>query len=569
MKRFVFLLLFLATFPVFADEPEYPLLPADTSSPRATLNSFMENCASAYTLLTTKGRSTENEEARAEARDYVRNIMRCMDLSEVAEFRRDNTAKEAAVTLKEVLDRIELPKEKQIPDLKAMMSEDGSLIESWTIPNTEIAFTLVKEGARKGAYLFSADTVERSGEFYRRVKHLPYKKGGTENFAGIYLTSPGSQWLARLVARLPDSMHDRKSGQAVWQWIGLTGVLLVMGIIMATLYYIGRQVSKGGAEGGVIRYVMGLAFPIMAVFVPIHAQDLVTQQLVISGSTLYIVKFNLSLLALFASMIVVLGIGRRAGAVIASAPHIASSSIDSQLVQLMSRLMGFMVAMVLLLQGGQHLGIPLSSLLAGAGVIGMALALSAQDVLKNVFGSIMLIMDKPFTVGERIKVKHYDGVVEEIGLRSTKIRLLNGHQASVPNEEMAKTDIENIGRRPFIRRVSELPLSMDIGAAKAQEAVALVQGILKDHEGLNPDFPPRVWLSEFARDHLELKLIYWYHPPNYWDYTQHADQVNRDILNAFEKAGIHIALPAFTTRISDESGSPVAPPSSGDNDPNR
>ena len=127
---------------------------------------------------------------------------------------------------------------------------------------------------------------------------------------------------------------------------------------------------------------------------------------------------------------------------------------------------------------------------------------------------------------------------------------------------MAKTDIENIGRRPFIRRVSNIPLAIDIEASKAQEAVVLVQNLLADHEGLNPEFPPRVWLNEFARDHLELKLIYWYHPPDYWNYTAHADRVNREILSAFEKAGIHMALPAFTTSISDEAGSAVMPPAS-------
>ncbi len=561
MKRMMILLAVAMAFPVLGNEEQHPLLPADTSSPRATLNSFMINCERAYTLLREEGRDFEDKKIRAKSQDLVRDITRCMDLGAIADFRRENAAKEAAVSLKEVLDRVELPRESKIPDLKAMTAEDGSLLEKWTIPNTEITFRLMKEGPFEGSYLFSADTVDRAGEFYRRVKHLPYKKGATEDFANTYLTSPGNEWLAGLVRRLPASMHVRKSGQAVWQWIGLGVVLFVALLIMATIYFIGRRVSRGGAEGGLLKYVLGLAFPIMAVFVPVKAQSLIATELVISGATLHFVKFNLSLITLFAAMVVVLGIGRRVGEVIASAPHISSHAIDAQLVRVMTRLMGFGAAMILLLQGGQHLGIPLSSLLAGAGVIGMALALSAQDALKNVFGSIMLIMDKPFTAGERIKVKGYDGVVEEVGLRSTKIRLLNGHQATIPNEEMARTDIENIGRRPFIRRVSEIRLPVDIGAEKAAAAVARVQDVLKDHEGFNPDFPPRVWVSDFEDDHLELKFIYWYHPPEYWAFTKHADWVNREILTRFEAAGIAIALPAFTTKIDDDSGAPLPNPS--------
>lgn len=562
MRHLSFLLLLVAASPVFGS-PEFPLLPADTTSPRATINSFIENCETAYSLMQETGRDFGDDAKREEVRLSIQNISRCLDMSHVAEFRRDNATKEAAVALKEVLDRIEMPKERSIPDRKAMTNADGTLIKKWTIPNTEITLILVEEGGLEGTYQFSADTTARAGEYFHRVQHLPYRKGATENFAETYLTSPGNRWLAEVVNRLPKSMRERNRGQAVWQWVGIGVVHLGAFFVMAIVYYIGRRVSQRGAEGGLIRYVLGLAFPIVAVLVPVKTIDIIANDLVISGAALYIIKFNLSLLTLFAAMVVVMGIGRRVGEVIVSAPHIKSHSVDAQLIRIMSRLMGLGATMVLLLQGGQHLGIPLSSLLAGAGVAGAALALSAQDVLKNMFGSIMLVLDKPFVVGERIKVKQFDGVVEEVGLRSTKLRLLNGHQAAVPNEEMARTEIENVGRRPFIRRVTDIPLPINIASSKAQKAVQIVKDLLKDHEGFNPDFPPRIWLDDFERDHLNLRMIYWYHPPNYWEYTAHADRVNRQILDAFEAEGIAIALPAFTTRLEDQSGTPVPLQDSG------
>ena len=145
-------------------------------------------------------------------------------------------------------------------------------------------------------------------------------------------------------------------------------------------------------------------------------------------------------------------------------------------------------------------------------------------------------------------------------MRSTKIRLLNGHQASIPNEDMAKTEIENVGRRPFIRRVSEVRLPIDIGPGKAETAVRILEEILEDHEGMSIDFPPRVWLNDFESDHLELRFIYWYHPPAYWNFTKYADWVNREILSRFEAAGIQIALPAVTTRVEDSLGAAVVLP---------
>jgi len=483
-----------------------------------------------------------------------------MDLRELADFRRDNAAKEAAVALKEVLDRIELPNEEMIPDRGAMTKGDGTLQEQWTIPNTEIDLVCITEGSFKGTYQFSADTLARSDEFFDRVKHLPYKEGATEGFANFYLTSPGGEWLANVVRHLPAFMQDRENGQAVWQWVGLVVVLAGTFLLMAAIYSLGRRMARGGAEGGLLKYELALAFPALAVFIPILAIRAITNLLVISGTTLYVVRFNLALLSLFCGMVVVMGLGRRVGEVIISSPHISSNSIDAQLIRITSRILGIVFAMVLLLQGGQHLGIPLSSLLAGAGVAGAALALSAQDVLKNMFGSIMLVMDKPFIVGERIKVKHYDGVVEEVGLRSTKLRLLNGHQAIIPNEDMARGDIENIGRRPHIRRVTDIPLSLNIASAQAKKAVEIVQKLLTDHEGFNPEFPPRVWLNDFSRDHLSLRMIYWYHPPAYWKFTAHADRLNRQILDAFEAEGIRIAVPAFSTRIDDATDASLIPP---------
>lgn len=561
MKKIVLpLLLFALAFPALGDGEEHPLLPADISSPRATFDSFMKNCDIAYRLLKEKGRSSGDEQTRMQATEAVRNIERCMDLSKVGEFRRDDVTKEAAVSLKEVFDRIELPPERKIPDREDMMRKDGSLIESWTFPNTEITFHLIKDGPLAGSYQFTPDTVARAGEFYQRVAFMPYKEGATKGFATYYFTSPESKWLARLVNTLPAVAWERTHGQTVWQWAGLVIVLLLTAALMAALYFMGRRVSKDGPAGGMWKYLLGVAFPILSMLVPLEAARVIARQLAISGNILYVIKFNLGLLSLLCGMVVVMTVARRVGEVIATSPRMKAQSVDAQLVRMMSRLFGLVFSVVLLIEGGKHLGIPLSSLLAGAGVAGAALALSVQDMLKNVFGSIMLFMDKPFVVGEQIKAKQYCGFVEEIGLRSTKIRLLNGHLAVIPNEEMSKTDIENIGRRPFIRRDIKIPLAIDIAPAKAHRAAEIAKELLRDHEGFKPDRPPRVWLDDFERDHLRLKITYWYHPPEYWKFTEHADRVNRQILEAFEKEGIAIALPAFTARMEQPSENPLPPP---------
>lgn len=111
----------------------------------------------------------------------------------------------------------------------------------------------------------------------------------------------------------------------------------------------------------------------------------------------------------------------------------------------------------------------------------------------------MILLDKPFRVGERIVAKGYDGVVQEIGLRSTRLRLLTRHEATISNDDVARADIESIGRRPHIRRVSDIAIPLDLPPEKAEQAVAIVRGILQDHEGMQPDFPPPASLSPCRR----------------------------------------------------------------------
>ena len=204
-----------------------------------------------------------------------------------------------------------------------------------------------------------------------------------------------------------------------------------------------------------------------------------------------------------------------------------------------------------------NIGYDVGTLLAGLGVGGIAVALAAQDTLKNFLGSIMVLLDKPYQVGQRIVIKGHDGVVEEIGLRSTKIRLLTGHQTTVPNEQMAGSDIENIGRRPHIRRLTNIALPYNTPLDKVQKAVDIIRNALDDHEGMDPEFPPRVYFNEFNPASLNIIVLYWYHPPNYWDFLDFNQRVNMQIMQEFEKEGIKFAFPTTTTYLAPDDQNPL------------
>lgn len=218
---------------------------------------------------------------------------------------------------------------------------------------------------------------------------------------------------------------------------------------------------------------------------------------------------------------------------------------SSSLLRPISNIAKVMIILIGLTIWLDNIGVKVATLVAGIGIGGAAIALAAQDSIRNFFGSVTILMDKPFFIGQRIVVSGHDGVVEEIGLRATRIRLLTGHRVSIPNQDMVKQDVENISERPHIRRLTNIRLALDTPPGKAEKAVKIIQRILKDHEGSNPDFPPRVYFNEFNDDSLNILVLYWYHPPNYWDFNALNQKVNLKIMKAFEKEGIQFAPPTI------------------------
>ena len=227
------------------------------------------------------------------------------------------------------------------------------------------------------------------------------------------------------------------------------------------------------------------------------------------------------------------------------------------LLQPAKRVSQIAIALLAALAWLDNIGFDVATILAGLGVGGLAVALALQDTIKNFIGSIMILVDTPYQVGQRIVVKGHDGVVEEIGLRSTKMRLLTGHLTTIPNHEMASVDIENIGRRPHIRRLVNIAIPYDTPREKVEKAVEIIEGILDNHEGMDPEFPPRVYFNEFNRDSLNILVLYWYHPADYWAFLALNQRVNTEIMREFENEGITFAFPTTTTYLAQDDGQPL------------
>ena len=235
------------------------------------------------------------------------------------------------------------------------------------------------------------------------------------------------------------------------------------------------------------------------------------------------------------------------------------SKLDKAIIPIVTKTLRGLVLLFAAIQLAQILSKqPISSIIAGLGIGGVAVALAAQDTIKNFFGSLLILSDKPFEIGQRVVIDNNDGVVESIGVRSTRLRTLDGHIVTIPNGELANKAVRNIAPRPYIKRTASITLTYDTSPEKVQEAVDILKALLKDHEGMDPAYPPRVFFNEFNDVSLNVLVTLWYHPPDFWSFQTFNEKLNFEILRRFNNAGIEFAFPTQTVFLAGDPNRPLS-----------
>jgi len=234
----------------------------------------------------------------------------------------------------------------------------------------------------------------------------------------------------------------------------------------------------------------------------------------------------------------------------------SETKLDDMLVPIVRKALRITIAIIAILLISENvLGAEkVKSLLFSAGIGGIAVALAAKDTIANFFGSITIFTDRPFQMGELVKIGEHLGPVEEVGFRSTRVRTLQGHLVTIPNSVITNSCVENIGRRPYIRRTSNITITYDSGHTKAEKAVEIMKEVLADVPQLNtdPERPPRVYFSDFNDWSLNIYMSYWVKPADYWLYHQVNEQVNFEIMKRFEAEQIEFAFPTQTLYMKKE-----------------
>jgi MscS family membrane protein len=232
------------------------------------------------------------------------------------------------------------------------------------------------------------------------------------------------------------------------------------------------------------------------------------------------------------------------------------TKLDDMLVPIVRKTLRITIAIIAVLLISENIlgGDKIKSLLLSAGIGGIAIALAAKETIANFFGSITIFTDRPFQMGEIVKIGEYKGPVEEVGFRSTRVRTLEGHLVTVPNSVIANSMVENIGRRPYIRRTSNITITYDSGHTRAKRAVEVIKEILAGVPEVNTDADllPRVYFNEFNDSSLNIYMSYWIKPPDYWLYYEVNERVNLEMMKRFEAEKIEFAFPTQTLYVKKE-----------------
>ncbi|MCX7722618.1 MAG: mechanosensitive ion channel family protein [Verrucomicrobiae bacterium] len=246
----------------------------------------------------------------------------------------------------------------------------------------------------------------------------------------------------------------------------------------------------------------------------------------------------------------------------------AERAFDEQLFPLVRKAFKLFIIVVAVLVTLTNIGVDVTAAIASLSIGGLAVGLAAQDTLANLFGAVAVFIDKPFRIGDRIQLENVDGVVESIGLRSTRVRNLDGHLITVPNKTMGNTVITNITRRPNIRTTMNISITYDTPAPKVKRAVELLHEIYRAHPKTHD-----VWISfnKFADSSLNILVIHWWAGTDYKEYLAGIHELNLRVKERFDAEGINFAFPTQTIYLKHDSGAtanvglgaPGVPPSRG------
>ncbi len=527
------LLLLLSFIPLQAQEDTAPAetgqdevyqVPAERASAQATMRTFL------YAF----------DPEETEASDPLAVAAACLDLSEIPAALRERQGKELAIQLKEILDKTELIEIDALPDTPAA--------PPWRL-DVHGSGEVVLAADDLGEWRFDAATVEAIPDLIEALRDRQTIEGVTR----VQTLTP-AKWLR---SQMPDSLLDRNFLLAHWQWLGLLALLLLGFVIDRLVAALGRSATERylarklhSVEPDRLKRDLRPIGVLAAAFLwwaGIYWLGLPTAVL---GVLRLAVHFVVAVAFVWTAYRLVDVLA----AVLEDRARQTGSKFDDLLVPLVRKILKVAVIAFGLLFIADSLDLPIGSILAGLGIGGLAVALAAQDAVKNLFGSLVVLLDQPFSVGDFITVGGTSGTVEELGFRSTRVRTADDSVVTLPNSNLITSSVDNLGARRTRRWKTTLGLTYDTPPDAIETFCEGVRELIREHpQTVKDGF--QVAFHEFSASSLDVVMLVKFDVPGWGEELEARQQLGLGILRLAESQGVELAFPTQTVYVEGLSGS--------------
>lgn len=362
----------------------------------------------------------------------------------------------------------------------------------------------------------------------------------------------------RILNLIPQFGQQKVLGLMLWQWLGLLITFLVAYlaylILARLLNPVVRRISSSRlaptlVSKALIRKLARLISVLLIVrllraFFPLL-------QMPIEVNALFINTLKLASILIFA--VIGLRIVDVVMAYVSKFTKTTESKMDEQLIPLLTRFVQAVVIVVAIIAGLRLFNINVTALIAGISIGGLAIALAAQDTLKNLFGSFTIFLDKPFQIGDWVNFGDVDGTVEEVGVRSTRVRTFANSLVYVPNGKLSDMVINNYGLRVYRRYNTTITITYDTPPVLIEAFITGLKEIVAQHPGTRKDYY-EIHLNGMSTTSLDILFYIFFSVGDWSDELKAKHQILMAIIQLADELGVRFAYPTSTIHIEEFPG---------------
>ncbi|MEM7466747.1 MAG: mechanosensitive ion channel family protein [Pseudomonadota bacterium] len=482
--------------------------------------------------------------AKKDSSKDIGEAIQILDLSDVNALVQAEKGKELAWTLLNVLERGKLTNTKRVSNRAT-----GNPVTVGKFDAGNIVFKYLEDRG----WQFSQESLAALPDILDELKAREADKpeATAESVADSYL--PLS---VRLRQAMPANLKQKTFAMEHWQWIGILVTILIGFIVdklVALLLRFGVRSWKARVGSGAYQAVDGnilrpLGLMAMAIvwWMGLNVMGLPPQVLVV---LLISVKFLTCLSAVWSAYRLV----DLLRAFLMDKALGTQSKLDDALVPLLTKTVKVFVTVMGVIFIAENLDVDVTSLLAGLGLGGLAFALAAKDVAGNLFGSVTVLLDQTFHVGDWVVIGDVEGTVEKIGFRSTRIRTFYNSIVSVPNSGLITTSVDNMGKREFRRLSCKLSIAYDTPPDRIEAFCEGVREIVRLHPYMRKD-NFHVYLNELGAASLDILVYVFWKTPNWATELRERHRFLLDCLRLAKRLGVEYAFPTQTLHMIESAG---------------